>query len=45
MEDRIKKINRLSLEQYNQEIDEAIERVVDGDFFTQEEIEKQSKEW
>lgn len=36
---------RVSLEQYNKEIDEAVARVEAGDFYTQEEVEKMSKEW
>jgi len=36
---------RTSIEQYNQEIDEAIARVESGDFYTQEEIEDISKNW
>lgn len=36
---------RVSIEQYNKEIDEAVTRVEEGDFYTQEEIEKMSKDW
>lgn len=36
---------RISVEQYNKEIDEAIARVEAGEFYTQEEVEKMSKEW
>lgn len=36
---------RVSLEQYNKEIDEAVARVEAGDFYTQDEVEKMSKEW
>ena len=36
---------RISIEQYNKEIDEAIARVEAGEFYTQEEVEKMSKEW
>lgn len=35
----------ISIEQYNKEIDEAVARVEAGAFFTQEEVEKMSKEW
>lgn len=35
----------ISLEQYNREIDEAIEAVGVGDFITQDEIEKRSAKW
>ncbi len=33
------------LDQYNKEIDDAITRVEKGEFFTQKEVEKMSKEW
>jgi hypothetical protein len=36
---------RISAEQYNQEIDEAIARVEAGEFYSQQEVEKMSKEW
>lgn len=36
---------KISLEQYNKEIDEAIARVEAGEFYSQEEIEKMAKEW
>lgn len=36
---------RVSIEQYNKEIDEAVARVEAGEFYTQEEVEKMSKEW
>ena len=45
LKDRIKGINRVSLEQYNKEIEEAIGRVESGDFDDQDEIEKLSKDW
>lgn len=32
-------------EQYNKEIENAVARVESGEFFTQEEVEKMSKEW
>lgn len=44
-EGRIKEITRVSVDQYNNEIDEAIGRVESGDFYTQDEIEKLSKDW
>ncbi len=34
-----------NLEQYNLEIDEAVTRVENGVFFTQEEVEKMSRKW
>ena len=42
---REKKVARVSLEQYNKEIDEAIARVESGEFHTHEEVERMSKEW
>ena len=35
-----KKSARISIEQYNKEIDEAIARVEAGEFYTQEEVER-----
>lgn len=42
---REKKVPRVSIEQYNEEIDNAIARVEAGDYFTQEEVEKMAKGW
>ena len=36
---------RITLEDYNKEIDEAIARVEAGEFYTQEEVEKMAKDW
>jgi predicted transcriptional regulator len=36
---------RISIEQYNKEIDEAIARVEAGDFYTHEEVERMAKDW
>jgi hypothetical protein len=36
---------RISIEQYNREIDEAIARVEAGDFYTQAEVEQMAKNW
>lgn len=35
----------IDIELYNKEIDEAIARVEAGEFYTQEDVEKMSKEW
>ncbi len=35
----------ISIEQYNQEIDEAMERIDAGDFYTHEEVVEMSKTW
>lgn len=34
---------RITIEQYNKEIDEAVARVESGEFYTQEEVEKKQK--
>ena len=36
---------RISLEQYNKEIDEAIAEAERGEFYTQEEVEKMAEKW
>lgn len=36
---------KISIEEYNKELDEAMARVEKGEFYTQEEVEKMSKEW
>jgi hypothetical protein len=36
---------RTSIEQYNREIDEALEEVAAGNYITQEQMEKQSAQW
>lgn len=35
----------ISIEQYNQELDEAMERISKGDFTTLEDLEKEMKSW
>jgi hypothetical protein len=42
---REKKLPRISIEQYNKEIDEAIARVEAGEFYTQDEVERMAKDW
>ena len=42
---REKKTTRISVKQYNKEIDEAIARVEAGEFYTHEGVERMSKEW
>jgi len=42
---RKKKATRVSIKQYNKEIDEAIARVEAGEFNTHEEVERMSKDW
>jgi predicted transcriptional regulator len=36
---------RISIEQYNKEIDEAVARVEAGEFYTHDEVVKMSKDW
>ena len=36
---------RINIEQYNKEIDEAMEEVKRGDVYTHEEVVKMSKKW
>jgi hypothetical protein len=45
LEQGIKEPERISLEQYNQEIDNAINDVEKGNFYSQNEVEKMAKEW
>ncbi|MES2113277.1 MAG: hypothetical protein V4577_31285 [Bacteroidota bacterium] len=42
---RENKTDRINIEQYNREIDEAIARVESGDYFTHEDVEKMAKDW
>lgn len=43
--DRKIKTPNVSIEQYNNEIDEAIARVESGEYFTHEEVERIAKDW
>jgi hypothetical protein len=36
---------RISVEQYNRELDESIAQIERGEFYTQEEVEKMAEEW
>jgi len=42
---REKNLPRISIEQYNKEIDEAIARVEAGEYYTHEEVERMAKDW
>jgi alkyl hydroperoxide reductase subunit AhpF len=42
---RKEKSGRISIEQYNREIDEAMKRMDAGEFYTHEEVTKMSKSW
>ncbi len=41
----LKNEGRISIDQYNRELDEAQARIDRGDFFTQDQVEKMAKEW
>jgi hypothetical protein len=41
----LKNQGRLTIEQYNREIEEAESRVEQGDFLSQDEVEKMAKKW
>jgi hypothetical protein len=41
----LKNEGRVSIDQYNLEIEEAEKRISDGLYFTQEEVEKMAKDW
>ena len=45
LEDDIEKDGRISIEQYNKEIDEAMEEIKRGEVYTHEEVVKMSKNW
>ena len=45
LEDEINQGGRISLEQYNKEIDEAMEEIKRGEVVTHEEVVKMSKNW
>ena len=36
---------RISIEQYNKEIDESIAEIERGEFYTQEQVERRANEW
>lgn len=40
-----KKIDAISIEQYNKELDEAESEIDQGVFYNQEEVDKMAKEW
>ena len=45
LEDEIEQGGRISIEQYNKEIDEAMEEIKRGEVYTHEEVVKMSKNW
>ncbi|MEP7237291.1 MAG: hypothetical protein ABI685_05490 [Ferruginibacter sp.] len=45
LEDDIEQDGRISIEQYNKEIDEAMAEIKRGEVYTHEEVVKMSKNW
>lgn len=45
LKDKAENPDRISIEQYNIEIDEAIEEVANGNVYTHEEVIKMAKSW
>jgi hypothetical protein len=41
----LKNEGRISIEQYNEELDEANARIEAGEFITQEDLEKEASKW
>ena len=42
---KVENKDRISIEQYNKELDEAIEQIKNGEVFSHEEVVKMSKTW
>lgn len=45
LKSRTEESDTVTIEQYNEEIDEAMKRIDDGHFTTQEELEKEAEKW
>jgi RNA polymerase-interacting CarD/CdnL/TRCF family regulator len=45
LEDDMKQGNRISINQYNKEIEAAMEEIKSGDIYSHEEVVKLSKKW
>jgi len=45
LKSREKQSERVTIEQYNREIDEALAEVVAGNYVTQEELERAAAKW
>jgi hypothetical protein len=45
MKSRRNQPDRITIEQYNKELDEAMERVGRGEYTTSEDLEKEMKSW
>jgi hypothetical protein len=42
---KVENKDRISIEQYNKELDEAIEQIKNGEVYSHEEVVKMSKTW
>ena len=42
---KVENKERISIEQYNKELDEAIEQIKNGEVFSHDEVVKMSKTW
>lgn len=45
LNDKVKNKNRISIEQYNKELDEAMEQIKNGEVYSHQEVVKLSKAW
>lgn len=45
LKSRKEKPERISIEQYNKEIEEAVERIASGNFITHEQLKQEMKKW
>lgn len=45
LQDDIEMGKRISIEQYNQELEEAEKEIEEGNYITHEELEKEMKKW
>ncbi|HEV2833312.1 MAG TPA: hypothetical protein VGW31_15135 [Hanamia sp.] len=45
LESRPNVVDQVSVDQYNKEIDEALAEAAEGNYITQEEMEKQAAKW
>lgn len=45
LNNREKKVSRINVEQYNNEIDDSIARVEAGEYYTHQEVERMSLDW
>lgn len=45
MNEELNEPTRISIEEYNKEIDEAVNEIETGNFYTQEEVRKIASQW